>query len=140
MASIRVIWLIITLRLHRFPAVEKMNVRSTHDPFFDKGWKELGRNEISRVGLFILNYKYPRLERWKDPFLLLPGIMYPVFTYDFDSVVSFYRRSVTRLPYCKYWYVLEFIGEKWNRDIMDSSSAIDTHHGRTIMCQIFHLT
>lgn len=52
MASIRVIWLIITLCLHRFPAVEKMNVRSTHDPFFDKGWKELGRNEISRVGLF----------------------------------------------------------------------------------------
>lgn len=53
--------------VHRFLAVEKRN-RSI-DLFFDRKG-ELGRNEISREGLFVLNYKYPRFERRKDPCVL----------------------------------------------------------------------
>lgn len=85
-------------RVFVFPQLK----RGTFDrrvTYFSKRWNELGRNEISRVGLFILNYKYPRLERWKDPPLLLPfGFRVSGFHVWFFTL-SFYRRSVTRLLY-----------------------------------------
>lgn len=74
---IRVIWLTIASCI---VSLKRETVRSTYFSISDRRG-ELGRNEISRVGLFVLNYKYPRFERRKDP-CVLPG--FPVL-YDLDS-------------------------------------------------------
>lgn len=65
---IRVIWLITASCIVSSP-LKRETVRSTYFSISDRKG-ELGRNEISREGLFVLNYKYPRFERRKDPCVL----------------------------------------------------------------------